>query len=90
MQEYLIAEAFDIESEHAFKGNIDIEKLEHVYRSHKKEQIAMCIVTLTCNSSGGQPVSMHNLREVFQLSKKYNIKLVKFHNFSTKSIFIII
>jgi tryptophanase len=36
----------------------------------------MVIVTITCNTSGGQPVSMQNIREVAQLSKKYGVKVV--------------
>ncbi|WP_319500498.1 tryptophanase [uncultured Draconibacterium sp.] len=71
-----IDEAFDTESLHPFKGNIDLEKLEAVYSTHPAEQIPMVIVTLTCNTSGGQPVSMQNLRDVHALSKKYGIKVV--------------
>jgi len=36
----------------------------------------MVIITVTCNSSGGQPVSMQNLREVHKLSSKYGIKVI--------------
>ncbi len=71
-----IDEAFDTESYHPFKGNIDIHKLEQVYKTHCREEIPMVIVTLTCNTSGGQPVSMQNLREVYDLSKKYGIPVV--------------
>ena len=71
-----IDEAFDTESEHPFKGNIDLNKLEKVYSTHPKEKIPMVIVTLTCNTSGGQPVSMKNMREISELSKKYGIKVV--------------
>ena len=71
-----IDEAFDTTIEHPFKGNVDINKLEDVFKSNPKEKISMVIVTVTCNSSGGQPVSMQNLKEVYQLSKKYGIKVV--------------
>jgi len=71
-----INEAFDTESEHPFKGNIDLFKLESVYSTYPSEQIPMVIVTLTCNTSGGQPVSMENLRQVSKLSKKYGVKVV--------------
>ncbi|NQU55078.1 MAG: tryptophanase [Bacteroidetes bacterium] len=71
-----INEAFDTESEHPFKGNIDLDKLEKVYTSHAKEKISMVVVTLTCNASGGQPVSMKNMREISELSKKFGIKVV--------------
>ncbi|MEN8116971.1 MAG: tryptophanase [Bacteroidota bacterium] len=71
-----IDEAFDIESRHPFKGNIDLVKLERVYSEFGNEQIPMVIVTLTCNTSGGQPVSMQNLRDVSALSAKYDVKVV--------------
>ncbi|HPE33165.1 MAG TPA: tryptophanase [Bacteroidales bacterium] len=68
-----ISEAFDTTVEHPFKGNIDLEKLEYVLKSHPVEHIPVIIVTITCNSSGGQPVSMQNLREVYSLAKKYGV-----------------
>ena len=71
-----IDEAFDTESNHPFKGNIDLEKLEKVYSTVDTKKIPMVIVTLTCNTSGGQPVSMNNMREIYELSKKYGIKVV--------------
>jgi len=68
-----IDEAFDTQVEHPFKGNVDLGKLETVFRTHKREDIPVCLVTITCNSSGGQPVSMANLREVSALSHRYGI-----------------
>jgi len=70
-----IDEAFDTSLDHPFKGNIDIVKLEKVLQEYPKERIPMIIVTITCNTSGGQPVSMKNLREVYQLAGKYGIKV---------------
>jgi len=71
-----IDEAFDTTFDHPFKGNIDLEKLEKVYKEYPKEKIPCCVVTVTCNSSGGQPVSIANLREVYQLSKKYGVPVL--------------
>ncbi len=68
-----IDEAFDINDLHPFKGNIDLNKLEEVYKSHPKEQIPICLITVTCNSSGGQPVSMENIKAVKALSDQYGI-----------------
>lgn len=70
-----IDEAFDIENLHPFKGNIDLEKLEAVYTSHPKEKIPFCLITITCNSSGGQPVSLENVRAVKELSDRYGIPI---------------
>ncbi|MFZ4740375.1 MAG: tryptophanase [Bacteroidales bacterium] len=66
-----IDEAFDTEILHPFKGNIDIGKLESVLQSTPSEKIPFIIITVTCNSSGGQPVSMENMRSVNTLAKKY-------------------
>ncbi len=68
-----IDEAFDINDLHPFKGNIDLDKLEKVYKSYPKEQIPLCLITVTCNSSGGQPVSMENIKAVKNLSDQYGI-----------------
>ncbi len=71
-----IDEAFDTTSTHPFKGNIDLEKLEKVLKEYPAERIPFIVVTVTCNTSGGQPVSMRNLREVSNLAKKYGIMVV--------------
>jgi len=70
-----IDEAFDTSIDHPFKGNLDLNKLENVLKSSPKENIPLIIVTITCNSSGGQPVSMENLRAVRQMSDKYGIQV---------------
>jgi len=71
-----IDEAFDTETDHPFKGNIDLEKLEKVYRDHPKEQIPFCLITITCNTSGGQPVSLENIKAVKKLSAQYGIPVI--------------
>lgn len=70
-----IDEAFDINNLHPFKGNVDLTKLEEVYKKYPKEQIPFCLITVTCNSSGGQPVSMENIKAVKELSDRYGIPL---------------
>jgi tryptophanase len=69
-------EAFDTSLLYDFKGNIDPIKLEKVLSENPKEKIPMIILTITCNSSGGQPVSMKNIKEVSALAKKYGIPLI--------------
>lgn len=70
-----IDEAFDTGIYHPFKGNVDLKKLEAVFKKYPKEQIPLVIVTITCNSAGGQPVSMENIRQVSALCKDYEIPL---------------
>lgn len=70
-----IDEAFDTNSLHPFKGNVDLAKLKEVMESHPKENIPLVILTLTCNTAGGQPVSMKNIREVAAMCKHYEVPL---------------
>ncbi|MCS7052691.1 MAG: tryptophanase [Ignavibacterium sp.] len=58
-----------------FKGNMDIEKLEAFIKEKGPENIPLCMITVTNNSGGGQPVSMQNIRETKQVCKKYGIPL---------------
>jgi len=71
-----IAEAFDTTVYHPFKGNVDLDKLEDVLRNTPKEKIPFIVVTVTCNSSGGQPVSMANLKGIRKLADKYGIRIL--------------
>lgn len=68
-----IEKAFNVDDLHPFKGNIDLNKLEEVYKNNPKEKIPFCLITITCNSSGGQPVSLENIKAVKKLSDSYGI-----------------
>jgi tryptophanase len=70
-----IDEAFDTSIIHPFKGNVDLQKLTTVFESHPKDKIPFVILTITCNSAGGQPVSVQNIKEVSALCKQYEIPL---------------
>jgi tryptophanase len=69
----VIDEGLDSESQHLFKGDIDIDKLEEHIKRLGQEQVALIHVTVTCNNNGGQPVSMANLRAVRGLADKYGL-----------------
>ncbi len=70
---FVIEEAYDTSLNHPFKGNFDVEKLERFIQTHDKNEIAFILITITCNSAGGQPVSMKNIKEVSAIGKQYNI-----------------
>jgi len=70
-----IEEAFDTSVYHPFKGNVDLNKLEKIFKENPKEKIPFIVVTITCNSAGGQPVSMENTKAVSKLCKEYGIPL---------------
>ena len=71
-----IDEAFHTTVFHPFKGNVDLEKLEQVLKNTSRKKIPFVIVTVTCNSAGGQPVSMENIKEVSKVCKMYQIPLL--------------
>lgn len=58
---------------HPFKGNIDLEKLRATVEQFGPKQVAYILITVTCNSGGGQPVSMANIRSVHELAKAKGI-----------------
>ena len=70
-----IQEAFDTSTYHPFKGNIDLEKLESVIKKYGKERIPFINITVTCNTVGGQPVSLANIKSTCQLAQKYGIPI---------------
>jgi tryptophanase len=71
-----IDEANDTGVFHPFKGNLDISKLENTVQVYGKERIPMILVTVTCNSTGGQPVSMENLRAVREFANVHGIPVI--------------
>ncbi|MBG0783238.1 MAG: tryptophanase [Bacteroidales bacterium] len=62
--------------DHPFKGNIDLKKLEKVLVGNPVEHIPMIIITVTCNTSGGQPVSMANIKAVSDMARNYGVKVI--------------
>lgn len=68
-------DAFDTQKEAPFKGNFDLEKLENFIQKKGAENIAFIIVTITCNSAGGQPVSLENVRGVRRIADKYGLRI---------------
>lgn len=71
-----IDEAFDTTLDYPFKGNIDLNKLQQVFDNYPLEQIPFVIITVTCNTSGGQPVSIENMRQVRSLAQKYGVRVI--------------
>lgn len=68
--------AADTQLEIPFKGEMDLRKLEKVFRENPKEKIPCVVLTITNNTAGGQPVSMRNIRETAGLCRRYGIPLL--------------
>lgn len=71
----VIEEAFDTSTYHPFKGSVDVKRLEDFIKEHGTDKIAFMLITVTCNSAGGQPVSMQNIREVSEICAKYGVRV---------------
>ncbi|MFQ5704200.1 MAG: tryptophanase [Gemmatimonadales bacterium] len=72
----LCDEGLDNRSEAPFKGNMDVAKLQRCIEENGPEHIPFCMITVTNNTGGGQPVSLANIRAVREVLDKYGIPLV--------------
>jgi tryptophanase len=61
------------EVRHPFKGNMDVERLVELIERVGPDRIPLCMVTVTNNTGGGQPVSLENLRAVRAVCDRYGI-----------------
>ncbi|MBL7847887.1 MAG: tryptophanase [Cyclobacteriaceae bacterium] len=69
-------EAHDLERDLPFKGNLDISKARQAIVARGAANVAAVIMTITNNSSGGQPVSIANLRAARALCDEFKLLLV--------------
>ncbi len=71
----IIDEAHDPASEHPFKGDIDLDKLQALIAREGAKQIAYISLAGTVNMAGGQPVSMANVRALRELCDRHRIRI---------------
>jgi len=69
-------EARDPEADLPFKGNLNLERLQLLIKEKGAENIAAVIITVTNNSSGGQPVSMANVKALRNICNQNGLLLV--------------
>ena len=54
---------------------MDVEALKALIAEVGRERIPLCMLTVTNNSGGGQPVSMANVRAVSAVCRQHDIPL---------------
>lgn len=64
----------DVSSEYQFKGDIDCARLESFLEEHPG-RVKVCVLTITNNSVGGQPLSVANAREASAICRKHHVPL---------------
>ncbi len=57
----------------AFKGNMDVPRLERFIKDRGRDRVTMVIMTITNNSVGGQPVSMANIKATAEVCREFNL-----------------
>lgn len=68
-------ELADIDSDHPFKGDMDLDGLRRVFAEYGAARIPLVMLTVTNNSGGGQPVSMANARAVAEVCREHGVPL---------------
>ncbi|MBP4050550.1 tryptophanase [Chromobacterium violaceum] len=71
----LTPRALDTGAAYDWKGDFDLARLGEIVEA-EGENVAAIIVTVTCNSAGGQPVSMANIRAASALARSKGIPVV--------------
>ncbi|MFZ4582748.1 MAG: tryptophanase [Paludibacter sp.] len=74
--ELLYPEAYVINSDHPFKGNMNIELLEETIVNHGAANVPFIRMEASTNLIGGQPFSVQNLRDVRAVANKYGIRVI--------------
>ncbi len=72
----IIDEAHDPSSEHPFKGNVDLAKLDAIVQQYGAAKIPYVAVAATVNLAGGQPISLANLRAVRAYTREHGIRII--------------
>ncbi|HHU04537.1 MAG TPA: tyrosine phenol-lyase [Fastidiosipila sp.] len=68
-------EAHDAQIDLPFKGDVDLNKLKILVDKEGADKIAYVCLAITVNLAGGQPVSMANMREVYEYCQSLEIKV---------------
>ena len=76
VEEIIIPEGLDVESDCAFKGNIDLDALAEAVGRLGAENISFVRIEAGTNLIGGQPVSLQNIRDVSRFCRERGLLFV--------------
>ncbi len=74
--ELIRPEGLDVVSDEPFKGNIDVPRLRAFIEDKTPDKVSYVRMEAGTNLIGGQPFSLQNLRETYQICKEFQIPLV--------------
>jgi tyrosine phenol-lyase len=72
----IVDEAHDPASEHPFKGNVDLAKLDRLVQEVGADRVPYISLEGCVNMAGGQPFSMANLKELNAYCRKHDIPIM--------------
>jgi tyrosine phenol-lyase len=72
----IVDEAHDPSSDHPFKGNVDLAKLDRLVREVGADRVPYISLEGCVNMAGGQPFSMANLRELHAYCRQHGIRIM--------------
>lgn len=70
---FITARGLDPEARDPFKGDLDLHALARFLEGEGKGRVPLLMVTLTCNSNGGQPVSLENLKGLRAIADRHSL-----------------
>lgn len=75
-EDIIIDEAHDPENLFPFKGNVDLNKLDSLVKKHGAAKIPYVSIATSVNMAGGQPISIENLKELREYTRKHGILII--------------
>ncbi len=72
----ILDEAHDPESDHPFKGNVDMDKLDRLIQEVGVEKIPYLSLETNVNMAGGQPVSLNHMKELHKYCQNKGIPIM--------------
>ncbi len=76
VEEIIADVGLEVTSEHPFKGDMDIAKLEGLVATHGADRIAFVRMEAGTNLIGGQPISLGNLADIRKVCDAHGLILV--------------